>query len=309
MADFARCLITGATGFVGSHLTRRMVKDGKDVHVLVRRESKLTAIQDILHKITLHRIDSTTSSLINAVKLANPDVVFHLAALFKAVHTPDDLQLLVDSNITFTAQLLEAMKQTSANVLINTGTSWQHYKGVEYDPVCFYAATKQAAQDIITFYCNAYGVRAVTLKLFDTYGPSDTRKKLFDALHTASISKEAVPFSAGEQLLDLVYIDDVVDAFNVAANQCVGALKGSNDQYCISSGRQIQLRAVADLYSLLTGRTLNIQWGARLYRHREVMCPFVNGNKLQNWTARFQLEKGIQKIEKLRKQTQVFQAS
>lgn len=300
MGDYTRCVITGATGFIGSHLTRRMVNDGKDVHVLVRNESKLISIQDILHKITLHPIDATVSSLINAVKLANPDVVFHLAALFKADHTPDDIQSLINSNITFTAQLLEAMIQVRANVLINTGTSWQHYQNAEYDPVCFYAATKQAAKDIITFYCNTYGVRAITLKLFDTYGPGDTRKKLFQAFHTASMSIEPVPFTAGEQLLDLVYIDDVVEGFNVAAKQCISARAGSNNEYCITSGRQMQLREIAEIYSVMTGRKLNIQWGARLYRHREVMRPFIDGQKLPNWTANFQLEQGIKKIDELR---------
>ena len=145
MSDFTRCLITGATGFVGSHLARRLVAEGKDVHILTRATSSLAAIEDIAERLTVHRLGSANASakvsatnapitasiseqITNVVTKANPDVVFHLAAMFRAEHASEDIAPMIEANITFTTQLLEGMKQSGVKTLINTGTSWQHYR-------------------------------------------------------------------------------------------------------------------------------------------------------------------------------------
>ena len=291
MSDFTRCLITGATGFVGSHLARRLVAEGKDVHILIRATSSLAAIQDIAGHLTIHRMGSANASakvyatnaatapatacVTEAITKANPDVVFHLAAMFRAEHAPEDIAPMIEANVTFTTQLLEGMMQTGAKTLINTGTSWQHYpqhyQKASYDPVCLYAATKQAAEDIITFYCNAHGFRAIKLKLFDTYGPGDTRNKLLNIFKRACESETPIAFSAGEQLIDLVHIDDVINAYQVAAQQAWQLGNATHEKYGVNSDDPLLLRDLAERYEAITSKRLNIAWGGRPYRAREVM--------------------------------------
>ena len=121
-------LVTGATGFVGSHLVRRLIKEGWKTHIITRSSSSLTQIEDVADKIIVHQHDGTTSSMINIIKDAQPDVVFHLASLFLAQHTSEDVEKLVQSNLLFGTQLAEAMTLQGVTKLINTGTSWQHYE-------------------------------------------------------------------------------------------------------------------------------------------------------------------------------------
>jgi nucleoside-diphosphate-sugar epimerase len=308
MTSPPRCLITGATGFVGSHLARKLVSDGWQVHILVRTSSSLSAIADIAERLTIHTLTPpntpTTESVAAAVAAAKPDVVFHLAAMFRAEHQPADIAPMVEANVIFTTQLLEGMRLAGVSTLVNTGTSWQHYRGGNdgqtYDPVCLYAATKQAAEDIITFYCNAHGMKAVTLKLYDTYGPGDTRNKLLNIFKRASersIETAAAPiaFSPGEQMIDLVHIDDVVRAYLVAAHEAAAAPIGSNAKYGVSSGEPLPLRELAAQYAKVAGRPLNITWGERAYRAREVMhTPQLPA--LPNWAPTISLADGLAKM-------------
>ncbi|GAH74036.1 unnamed protein product, partial [marine sediment metagenome] len=204
-------LVTGATGFVGSHLVRRLIKDGWEAHIITRSSSSLAQLEDVCNKIIVHRHDGTTNSMINIVKGVKPEIVFHLASLFLAQHTSEDIERLVQSNLLFGVQLAEAMTLQGVTKLVNTGTSWQHFQNEPYNPVCLYAATKQAFKDMLKFYVEASELKVITLKLFDTYGPDDPRPKLFTLLRKVADEQTELAMSPGEQLIDLVYIDDVIE--------------------------------------------------------------------------------------------------
>lgn len=288
-----RALVTGATGFVGAHLTRALADHGWDVSALVlpgpdreRLDPRVTALE----------LDGTTERVIECLASARPDVVFHLASLFIAEHTAEQVAPLITSNVLFGAQVLEAMDLTGCDALVNTGTSWQHFGDAEYDPVCLYAATKQAFEDLARFYSNARGMRVQTVRLFDTYGPDDPRPKLFHALRTASAEGRTLEMSKGEQRIDLVYIDDIVSAFEVAAERALSSAEGTTEAWAISSGERLSLRDLVERWQAATGRTLDVNWGGRPYRAREVMEPWT-GPVLPDWQPRVRLDEGIAMME------------
>src|SRR5262249_26808103 len=167
-----RALITGATGFLGSHLTRKLSSDGHEVHVIVRPNSNLEALDKLRNAIKCHVIDAATAP-IGIIDAARPEVVFHLATHFVAQHTSDDVAKLVDSNILFPCQLVDAMARRGARRLVNCSSAWQHYEGADYDPVCLYAATKEAFIKVLQYYVAAERFSVVNLTLTDTYGPND----------------------------------------------------------------------------------------------------------------------------------------
>ncbi len=204
-------LVTGATGFVGSHLVRRLLQDGWQVHVLHRATSELPIFSEFADTIK-HVYDGSTDSMMRCVAQAKPDIVFHLASLFLSQHETKDVDSLVLGNVLMGTQLLEAMSVNGVTRIVNTGTSWQHYDNKDYNPVCLYAATKQAFEAILEYYVQACGVRAITLKLFDTYGPDDRRPKLFNLLSDAVKTGVTLNMSEGGQFIDPVFIDDVIDA-------------------------------------------------------------------------------------------------
>lgn len=290
-----RATVTGATGFIGAHLARRLVAEGWDVHVIARLQSDLSMLRSIASKIKVYRHDGTIKSMREIVEAAEPDVVFHLASNFIAEHTPEDIEALIETNVTFGTQVVESMIVNGAYKFVNVGTAWQHFENKCYNPVCLYAATKQAFEAILTYYTESTCLRVITLKLFDTYGPDDPRKKLFSFLARVATEKEPVPMSPGEQLVDIVYIDDVVDAFFLAAS-LLEEPGESFETYAISSQNPIMLRDLVSVYSEVTGRSLSIEWGKKPYRCREVMVPWDRGRILPGWRPSVSLEEGIRKL-------------
>ena len=291
-----KLFLTGATGFIGSQLTKRLVAEGHDLAIVVRPDSKLDVLQAFLPQIQVHVYDGSYYSLLCALKAAKPELVFHLASLFLAQHKQEDVTRLIESNLNFPAQLLEAMNQLGIKRLINTGTSWQHYKNEAYNPVNLYAATKQAFESLLAYYLDAQDFKAITLKLFDTYGPSDTRPKLFSILRKAARTGELLRMSPGEQLLDLVYIDDVLDAFLLAMVRLSEV--ETSESYSVSSQERISLRELTKIYCETVCRSLSVEWGGQPYRSREVLVPWSDHEPVPGWQPRVCLRDGIIRMEK-----------
>ncbi len=290
-------LLTGATGFIGSHLARVLVNEGWKIHCLIwEKQPQIDALKDIQERIKFHYYNGTTESMTDLMKKVKPDIVMHLASLFLSNHKPEDVTPLIYSNVLLGTQLVEAMVLNDVSALINTGTSWQHLHNEEYNPVCLYAATKQAFECLLKYYTEVSPLKAITLKLFDTYGPDDTRKKLFKVLRNA---EEGKPFkmSPGKQLIDLVFIDDIVKAYLIAADRLLHNKAGKMETYAVSSGRLLTLKEIVKIYKKISGRRLTVQWGGIPYRKREVMVPWTKGKTIPGWKAGVSLEDGIALME------------
>jgi len=102
--------------------------------------------------------------------------------------------------------------------------------------------------------------------------------------------------SPGEQLLELVYIDDVVNAFITAAKRLFDGKVQTHERYAVSSGQPIRLRELVEMYQHVTGRNLEIAWGGHPYREREVMIPWSRGERLPGWEPVIGPEEGIKII-------------
>lgn len=278
-----RALVTGITGFVGSHLAERLLKHGWDVSGIIRP----TSCTDQLAKSVIERGKfypyQQMSDIRNIVHRVKPDVVFHLAAAGAADIKKAGVSQLIDSNIKFGTVLLEAMAGEGILNFVDAETSWQHYQGAEYSPVNLYAATKQAFLDISRYYEEAYHLHGIHLQLFDNYGPRDRRHKIWSLFEEYSKSGETLAMSPGEQRIDLVHVEDVAGAFELAADYLCDERYELCGVYAVSAGTSLSLRELAEKYELLTGRKLHIHWGGRPYRPREVMIPWQKGKLLPGW--------------------------
>jgi len=289
-----RALVTGATGYIGAQLARRLVADGWTVHVLARSGSDLAPLAGVANAVTVHRFAGGTPALVDIVRAAAPDAVFHLAAAFLAQHRPEDVEPLVQANLLFATQLLEAMDANGVRLLVNTGTAWQHYGNRDYDPVNLYAATKQAFEAILAYYVNARGLSAATLALFDTYGPHDPRPKLIKALWHAARHGTRLAMTSGEQLLDMVYIDDVVDAF-LAAELGLRDAGPLHLRYGVSSGAPMRLKELVAAFEAATGARLDVGWGERPDRPRDVMTAWTGCVPPPGWQPRVGFAEGFRR--------------
>lgn len=288
-------LLTGGTGFIGAELAVFLYRNHHQIHVLVRPSSDVARLRRLCPDAILHVHQGGLDSLRGILRSATPGVVFHLASCFVAEHTPADVGRLVDSNVAFGAHLLEAMRLEGCGRLINTGTSWQHFHSAGYRPASLYAATKQAFEDVVEFYVDAYELRAITLKLFDTYGPGDTRRKLIPLLVNAAREGRSLGMSPGEQSIDLVHVADVVRAFHRAGNRVSGPGQG-HEIFAVSSGAPVTLRDLVALFERLLGRSMDVEFGARPYRDREVMEPWSGGRGVPGWRPEIDLESGLGRL-------------
>lgn len=226
-----------------------------------------------------------------------PDVVIHLAAAVITNPKPSDVKMLIRSNLEFGSELLEAMSQSGVKAMVNTGTFWQNYNSSDYNPVDFYAATKEAFEKIIQYYVDAHDFRVITLRLFDVYGEDDPRPKIWNQLKRCAQTGESIDLSPGEQLIDLVHVDDVAMAYKVAADLICNNTVPKHEIYGVCSGCRMKLKEMVESYISKFDSPVNVVWGVRPYRKREMMTLPVY-DVLKGWRTAVSQEIGFNKFLK-----------
>ena len=212
-------LITGATGFLGRHLCVKLLEKDYKIVVLVRETSDISFFSKYLkQKVIVCQLDKDFNVIDEVAKNYKPLITFHLAATFDKGYTNKEIVNLINTNILFGTILLNSLVKCNCKNFINIGTYWQNFKDETYNPFNLYAATKQSFQDIIKFYEEEYGLQCITLKLCDTYGEDDGRKKIINLLKQAYQKDEELDMTKGEQYLSLTYIDDVVKGIILASD-------------------------------------------------------------------------------------------
>lgn len=286
-----KIIMTGATGFIGRNLIKKLLERDYHVTALIQSSSDTSGMDE---RALLFRYSGEIDEMVQLFQNERFDGVIHLASHFLASHQIQDIFPLIHSNVQLGTELLEVCKRTQTKWFINTGTFWQHYRNEEYNPVNLYAATKQAFETIAKYYTETSNLLFTTVKLSDTFGSEDTREKIFNLWDTASRTGERLLMSPGEQIVDLCYIDDVVSAFEILLDHTVnnpGTIK--NKTFAIHSAQRLPLQELAKIFEESSGRKLNIEWGGRTYREREVMIPWENGQTIPGWRPKYTLKEAI----------------
>lgn len=287
-------LLTGSTGFLGSHLIPNLKNRGHRVGCLLRSGSVLRLdCADLL----AWRVETNGAGFRQALTKFRPDVVVHLAALYVAEHRREDVGPLVRANVEFGAYLLDAMQAAGCNALVYAGTSWQHYRNRDYCPVNLYAATKQAFSTLAEYYLDAAGLRLLELHLYDSYGEDDPRNKLLNRLEAAAVSGDTLAMSEGEQRLHLVHVDDLSRGFVIACEQILTLNAGEHRVYRLPSASALSLRElVATFNGTDPFHPVTVRWGTQPYRQREVFRPWEGAEVLPGWLPEVSLEVGLRRL-------------
>lgn len=288
-----KCIITGATGYIGSHVLKYLLSKGWDIHIVADPKFGYDAIEDVRSQIDIFEYNGEINSLIDYFQIVNADVVFHLAAAVITNYKPEQVPVLIQSNIQFGTEILEAMKASSTRMIVSTGSYWQNYNSDNYNPVDLYAATKEAFEKIVQLYVDAFNFRHVNLRLFDVYGEDDKRPKLWNILKKIAGTDEILEVSPGEQMLDMVHISDVCTAYEAAYYLMLESTDIKNKTFGVMTGNQHSLKSIIALYEQMMGKKMNVHFGGRAYKEREVMVPYKHYNVLPNWNAKVMINKGL----------------
>lgn len=293
---FEKAVVTGATGFLGSQLASRLAECGVAVSALVRPTASPDRIAELPELVDILVSDGTAETLTDQISGTAPDVIFHLAARYISNHSSAELPGLITDNVTLTAQVCEAATAAGCSHLVAAGTAWQNAGNPPGDqtpaPNTLYAATKQAADDIIDYYAIGSGLNAVTLKIYDSYGPGDPRRKFLQAVADAADSGDTLKSTPGDQRLHMVHAADLVDGFVHAGNLLVSRELSGRTSHTLPSQKLVSLRELVDIWQAVNDRSVSIAWGANDYRDGEVMVPW-EGVPLPGWSPRIDLETGL----------------
>ncbi|MDR0824621.1 MAG: NAD-dependent epimerase/dehydratase family protein, partial [Prevotella sp.] len=267
-------LITGATGFVGGHLVNEL-KQSNNIYFLLRKKDK-----EIHHDNNFY-FNSNIEELHSYILENEIEGIIHLASLFLSSHSEKDVKSLIDSNVYLGTAILESAINSQVRWFLNIGTFWQHFApdSSNYNPVNLYAATKQAFIDMAKYYEEISNIKFVTLKICDTYGPNDTRSKIFNIWNRIAETGEELPMSPGEQYMDILHINDVISGI-IHLTEMLDSDQKLYDSYALYSDKRFKIKDLAIEFERITEKKLNIIWGGRRYREREVMIPWLLGNKL-----------------------------
>jgi nucleoside-diphosphate-sugar epimerase len=296
-----KVMITGGTGFVGTHLVSHLAaRPGYRVGVIKRPSSQVSWSPEAAARVECFDAQPDGENLPGILASFQPEVVVHLASLFLGQHRYGDIKNMVEANIGFGTQLLDAMARADVRLFLNTSTHWEHQAGgTKYRPANLYAATKKAFEDILVYYAKTHHLTAVTFKLFDTYGPFDRRRKLFSFFKEAIGAKTPVDFTPGEQELDLLYVRDLARAYEAGLQYLRSKKDDGYEAFFVGSGQKRTLRQVAGVFEKAYQQKLNINWGGRSYREKEIMkLDFDLRPTFQalSWIPEFSLEQGMAAI-------------
>jgi UDP-glucose 4-epimerase len=298
-----RCLISGGTGFVGANLARRLLRDGHEVHLLVRPQHAAWRIDEIRPAVRLHQLElADAPAVARLVSQLKPEWIFHLAA-HGAYSWQADIAQIFQTNLSGTINLVEAGLKAGFESFIHTGSSSEygfkdHAPGeTEYlQPNSHYAVAKAAA----TLYCRAaaqaHRANITTLRLYSAYGPYEEEKRLMPALIRHGLRGEWPPLVHPDTARDYIYVDDVCDACLLAARtppREFGAI------YNLGTGRQTSLREVTTVVRRLLGIGAEPQWGTMPARQWDTSVWCADISKIQaelKWQPSHGFEAGFARM-------------
>lgn len=281
-------LITGATGFIGSHLARRLVNSGWQVHALVRSSSSLERIADFVEQMTLHVIEQDLPWQ-HLEDLGHVDVVFHLATAYGR----DGLaaSLVLRSNVLFPLELLEAAIAHQVSLFISTDTCFT----VDYPYLRAYTLGKRQFVDWARILTDGTCTKTVNLVLQHPYGPQDSAGKFVPWLiEQCRANVESIDLTSGDQEKDFIFVSDVVSAYETLADRQVELPSGLTVAEC-GTGTAISVKTLAQTIHRLTRSKSRLNFGALQDRVGEVSRSVADPAILRRfgWRPDVSLEEGL----------------
>ena len=294
-------LVTGAAGFVGACLTRRLVGMGCKVHALVSSQGDLWRLKDILPLLTLHRGDITDEAFLRDLcSETSPSIIYHLAT-HGAYPLQTDAKRILMTNVLGTCHLLKALETVGYKLFVNTGSSSEYGFKDEpmreddlLEPNSYYAVAKAAQSMYCQFTARSQKKSIVTFRLFSVYGPYEESSRLVPTILRRCLQGEDLQMASPNTARDYIFVEDVVDAYlNVGP-----LLNNGGEIFNIGTGRQTSLKLITDTVLDLTQARVKVLWNAmpgRIWDSSFWVGDIEKSKKALAWEAKTELRQGLLK--------------
>lgn len=282
-----KILVTGGTGFLGSHLLPSLVEEGHDVILLKRSFSNTWRIKDILSEIKTYDIDKIDNERIfyeNEI-----EGIIHLATDYGRKNDKDVSQMC-KANIELPTDLLALGTKYGIDFFVNTHT----YADNKYS---LYSAMKNAFLEIAEFFVFNYQLKFVNMRLEYIYGERDDYTKFIPFVIKRILEGKEIKATKGEQKRDFIYVKDVVDAYLRVLNN-LGSLSEGSTEFEVGTGKSVSLNHFVDKIEEEIGKQANVKWGAIPYGKNEIFdskAHIARAKKYLKWRQKYNISNGLKK--------------
>jgi NAD dependent epimerase/dehydratase len=303
-----KVFITGAGGFIGSHLVEKLVRMGAKVKAFIRYNSRsnfgnLELLEDgIRNKIEIVFGDLRDASSVDR-ELKGCEIVFHLGALIAIPYSYINPSDYIQTNVFGTTNVLNACLKHRIKKMIHTSTS-EVYGSAQYlpidenHPLCGqspYSASKIGADKIVESYYRSFNLPVITIRPFNTYGPRQSARAIIPTIISQALSKNsAINLGTFFTSRDFNYIDDIVQAFVMVADStnCLGEVIN------IGSGIEVTIKQLITEISNILGKRLKIRQDVARLRPKKseverLVADSGKAKKLLGWKPKVKLNNGL----------------
>lgn len=303
-----KVLVTGAAGFIGSHLTERLVREGADVRAMVHYNSasywnNLELIPNkVLNEVDVFSGDVTDPfSVQKAVK--ERDIVFHLASLIAIPYSYVAPQSYVQTNIIGAVNIMQACMDNNVSRIVHTSTS-ETYGTAQHVPIdeehplkgqSPYSATKIGADKIAESYYLSFNLPVSTIRPFNTYGPRQSNRAVIPTIISQILAgKKEIQLGSLSPQRDFNYVADTVSGFLAVADSD----KSMGEVINVGAGKTISIGELAALIMDVIGTNVIITEKSERLRPEKsevlrLMCDNAKAKELCNWEPQYSLRDGL----------------
>lgn len=281
------CIVVGPSSYLGSELVKFLTKNNEEVHKISFRPKK---IHDCL------------KNLVEIIEGTNIETVYNIGASQSNSSNIEAISDLVESNITWPSFIASKINEINTKTnLICFGTNWQINEDRNNYPFNAYASSKTSGEEMLRYF-SFLGVKIAYLKLFDTYGPFDYRRKIINLICDALIKDEELEMTAGDQVIDPVHISDVITAIQKVNIILNNKSTTSIYQASIRSGKTFSIKDLLKILIDISEKKENkIILGKREYRDRERFILPKYTDRIKGYEAEVEIYDGLKQTYEWRK--------
>lgn len=316
-----KVLVTGAGGFIGSHLVERLVKLGVDVRALVKYNSRNDfGLIEILPSRIKAKVDVVTGDLRDAETIRDivkdREILFHLGALINIPYSYIRPREVAETNIIGTLNILMASKDMGIKRIIHTSTS-EVYGTAQYIPIdekhflqgqSPYSATKIAADKLAESFYRSFNLPIAIIRPFNTYGPRQSARAIIPTIITQALTGKKILLGSLYPTRDFTYVSDIVESFIKVAQtpKCVGEVIN------IGSNFEISVENLVKKITSLIGKKVKITFDKSRVRPeksevRRLIADNSKARKLVGWIPKITIDEGLKKtIEWIEKNIKLY---
>lgn len=299
----SQVVVTGASGFIGSHLVHRLLAEGARVAAVVRYANviKNERLRDVWDRIEIVEADLRNRGALATLRELAPEVVFHLAAYNHVGQSFVQVEECFDVNAKGTANLLDLVADGTRFIYMSTSEVYGYQTAVPFaesmspQPISPYAITKYAGE----LYCSMKqriegGEGIVILRPFNAYGPYQSSKAIIPELIINALRGETIRTTSGEQTREFNYVTDLVEGL-VRAARAPGRIEGPVN---LAAGEEIAIRDLVRKIVEITASSSRVEIGAIPYRPTEIWRMFADSSRAREslgWEPAVRLEEGLGK--------------